>query len=124
MDIEHVAGWSHNGRAQGDVDTIRTGMRRLMWDFSKPTISRKTPGGNEGGIFVAETDDKKRRMKSWISWHGFLTRSFQRARLLVYVAFQEAKAKMQANKLSRGFYPSKGGKAGKHGNKVTGVLSS
>ena len=36
-------------------EAIKTGMRRLMWDFSKPSSTRRAPGGNKG-IFVAEGD--------------------------------------------------------------------
>ena len=96
-------------------DAIKSDMRRLMWDFSKPSMARKAPGGAKG-IFIAgdETTEVDENyddiavdtIDSWLP-DGEISEA---EAVGVYLAFQEARARVAARKLSRSYFPHGGGK--------------
>ena len=86
-------------------DAVRSSMRRLLWDFSKPTIQRKVPVSGGKPVYVTadnETiEDEQPTLLDLLPEDEILSESEAQG---VYVAYQEARNKLNATKLSRGYH--------------------
>ena len=93
-------------------DSVKTSMRRLMWDFSKPSTTQKKGFGGSKPVFVTnelannegqESDEEHYDMNADEQWQDEILSEVEAQG--VYMAYQEARQKLQAKKLGRGYFP-------------------
>ena len=91
-----------NGNLQ--YDNVKQSMRRLMWDFSKPSSQRKVPGAGGKPVYAAETEEEDDIQLAEILADEDAEFSESEGKG-VYLAFQQARNKLTAKKLGRGYFP-------------------
>ena len=88
-----------------DYTKVKTSMRRLMWDFSKPSGPRRSTTAK--GVLVAENDDDETEFElpDFEEIMNEQEWSEEEAKG-VMLAYTEARQRLQARKLGRGFFPA------------------
>ena len=107
-------------------EAVRSSMRRLMWDFSKPVSQRRVPGASKA-VYVAEQQDNS--SEEWQLAEALAEDDAEFSETeaqAIYLAYQEARSRLAAKKVNRGFFPQDcGGKGmGKQGWKGAGDLAA